>query len=248
MSIENKLLEIETLDIKIAQLENSKLEYPRKLAELKEAIGQKEKSRDLAKNNLEKLEKDISSASIDLETHNGELAQSHERLTSVKNNKEFDAVQKEIRNRKTQVSETRQNIAKLKEKLPQLQEEFKAAQGEVESVEAQNSPIVEELTGKIASIDDDIAASVSEKTALCSQVDENVLKAYNAVLGGRKRSGQVLSHLPSDGKGSRKCSYCGQIISPNVLKKIFANTALVACENCGSLFVLTENTEIQKTS
>jgi hypothetical protein len=245
MSFENKLLEIETLDIKIAQLENSKLEYPLKLAELKEVIGQKEKSRDLTKSNLEKLEKDISSANIDLETHNNELARSHERLTSVKNNKEFDAVQKEIRTRKTVVAETKQSIAKLKEKLPQLQEDFKAAQEEVDGVIAQNSPQIEELTSKIASIDDDIAATTSEKNALCPQVDEDLLKMYDAVLLGRKRSGKVLAHISAD---SKKCSYCGQVISPNLLKKIFSSAVLVACENCGSLFVLTENAQNQKTS
>jgi len=245
MSFENKLLDIETLDIRIAKLENSKLEYPQKLAELNETITQKEKARDLAKDNLRKLEKDISSANMDLEAHSSELAKGHERLGEVKNNKEFDAVQKEIRTRKSLVQETKQNIAKLKDKLPALQEELNAKQEELDGVEAQNSPIVEELARKIASIDDDIAASVLEKTALCSQMDENILKAYNSILIGRKRNGKALSRVSQD---SKKCSYCGQIVSPNLIKKIFTNTTLVACENCGSLFVLTEITENEKTS
>ena len=122
MSIQENLLNIESLDIQIAKLENSKLEYPKRLQELKDDIAQKERELSTAKENAGKIEKNIASTNIDLETHKEELAQSRERLNNVKNNKEYDAVQKEIRKRKMFVEDCIREIAKFREKLPQAQE------------------------------------------------------------------------------------------------------------------------------
>ena len=237
---ENKLLCLEILDIEIAQLENSKWEFPKKLAELKEVIAQKEQFFSVAKNNFEKTEKDISSAAIDLERQKKELEQSYERLNEVKNNKEYDAVQKEIRKRKAFVEETQHSIAKLKDKLPQTEGEFKAAQDLLEKTKAENSPEIDDLTNKIASIDSDILEKTAEKEKIVPLVPQNWLSVYNSILPGRKKSGKVLSLISSD---SKVCAYCGQRLSPNMLKKIAISVNPVVCENCGSLFVFEEKSE-----
>ena len=238
MPSENKLLSIETLDMEIAQLENSKFEYPKKLSEINGAIAKKEKEYFLAKENLDNLGKEISLTNIDLEVHKKELAKSYEHLNSVKNNKEYEAVQKEIRKRKTFIEDANHNIAKLKEKLPKAEEEFKAAQDDFEKIKTENAPFIEDLKQKISSIDNNISTKNTEKQKLSSQISANFLNVYNLILFGRKKSGMALSHISS---GNRICSYCGQILSPNVVKKIVTSTTPVVCENCGSLFVLIEN-------
>jgi predicted nucleic acid-binding Zn-ribbon protein len=243
MSPGNKLLNIEILDIEIARLEKSKFEYPKKLSELKGVIAQKEKKLSLAKKDLEKIERDISSVSIDLDVHKKELAQSYERLNTVKNNKEYDAVQKEIRKRKSLLEEMNHSIVKFKEKLPLAQEEFRVAQEEFEGIKAENTPVVEDLTQKIASIDNDILAKLSEKKDLSAEILPTFLNVYNLILPGRKKSGKTLSHILPTG---RICSYCGQLLSPNVMKKILTSTAPIVCENCGSLFVLLEVEDSQE--
>ncbi|MCL1947532.1 MAG: hypothetical protein FWF51_10365 [Chitinivibrionia bacterium] len=238
MPLESKILTMETLDIEIAQLENSKFEYPKKLSEVKNTIAKKERDLSFAKENLEKLQREISSANIDLETHKKELAKSYERLNTVKNNKEYDAVQKEIRERKSLIEDTNRDIAKLKEKLPQVEDNFKNAQESFEKIETENTPLVEDLTQKIAAIDGNITTKTAEKHNLASQISANLMKLYNLILFGRKKSGKALSHISA---GSKVCSYCGQILSPNVVKKIMTSANPVVCENCGSLFVLIEN-------
>ena len=237
---ENKLINIGILDIEIAELENSKLEFPKKLSELKEATAQKEQALLSAKNNLEKLNKDISSAEIDLDKHKKELEQSYERLNEVKNNKEYDAVQKEIRKRKNFVETSNAEITKLKAKLPQTESDFKQAEEIFETTKNENAPEIENLTGKIASIDSDISKKIEEKEKIIPSVPQDLITVYNSVLAGRKKNGKAISIVS---KESKTCSYCGQRLSPNILKKILAGANLVVCENCGSLFVFEEKSE-----
>lgn len=238
MSVQESILNIEALDIQIAKLESSKLEYPKKLQELKDNIAGKEKEFLTAKENADKIEKYIASANIDLETHKSELAQSRERLNSVKNNKEYDAVQKEIRKRKMFVEDSVRDIAKYKEKLPQAQEGLKSAQEIFDSAMSENSPLINDLTQKIASIDSDISLKIVEKENLQKSIPQNYLNIYNSILPSRKNSGRVLSVVSPKRK---ICGYCCQILSPNIMKKISISTAPIVCENCGSLFVFVEN-------
>jgi len=236
----NKLINIEILDIEIAQLENSKLEYPRKLEELKGIIAKKEQIYLSAKNAFEKIEKDISSANIDLDTQKKELEQSYERINDVKNNKEYDAVQKEIRKRKAFVEETQHNIAKYKEKLPLAENDYKQATEEFEKTKTENMPEIDALTSKIASIDSDISQKNAEKEKITPLIPQEWIVLYSSILTTRKKNGQVLSHISPE---SKICTYCGQRLSPNMLKKITTSVSPVVCENCGSLFVFEENSQ-----
>ena len=234
MSAPESILSIETLDIQIAQLENSKFEYPVTLKKLKDDIAKKEQELLSIKRKIDKIEKDLASANVDLETHKTELAQSYERINCVKNNKEYDAVHREIKERTKFVEDTNRNIAKLKEKLPQTQDELKSAQDALDKTKAETSHVIEDLTRKIASIDDDISLKITEKEKLQNSIPSDYLIAYNSILPGRKKSGKVLSIVSS---GENVCEYCNQILSPNILKKMSVSKTPVFCENCGSLFV-----------
>jgi predicted nucleic acid-binding Zn-ribbon protein len=234
MSAPESILNIETLDIQIARLENSKLEYPQTLKKLKDDIARKEQELLAAKRKVEKIEKDIASANIDLETQKNELDKSYERINLVKNNKEYDAVHREIKEREKFVADTNRNLVKFKEKLPQLQEELKSVQDVLDKTKAETSPLIEDLTRKIATIDGDISLKTAEKEKLQQSIPTDYLIAYNSILPGRKKSGKVLSIVTS---GNDACEYCNQILSPNILKKMLVSNTPVFCENCGSLFV-----------
>ena len=240
MSVQESILNIEALDIQIAKLESSKMEYPKKLQELKDIITQKEKEFLAAKESVEKIEKSIASANIDLETHKTELAQSRERLNEVKNNKEYDAVQKEIRKRKTFVEDCTREIAKFKEKLPHAQDELKTAQEIFDDAMSENTPVIDDLTQKIASIDSDISSTIAEKDVLQKSIPQNYLTVYNSILPSRKSSGKVLSVVYPKRK---ICGYCCQVLSPNIMKKVSTSSTPIVCENCGSLFVFVNKTD-----
>ncbi|MDR0303333.1 MAG: hypothetical protein LBH98_00970 [Chitinispirillales bacterium] len=240
MSVQESILNVEEIDIQIAKLESSKLEYPKKLKELKDNIAQEEKELFAAKESMEKIEKNIASANIDLETHKNELAKSHDRLNSVKNNKEYDAVLREIRERKTFIESTSRDIIKLKEKLPQIQEEFKTKQADFDKVKSENTPNIEDLTQKISSIDNDISLKIVEKEKLLPSIPQNYLNIYDSILPGRKNSGRVLSLVYPKRK---TCGYCNQVLSPNIMGKISMKKAPIVCENCGSLFVFIDKSE-----
>lgn len=237
---ENKLLKIGALDIEIAQLENSKLEYPKKLSELKATIREKEMTLLVSQNNLAGIEKGLSSENIELEANKKALDDGYERLNEVKTNKEYDAVQKEIKKRKSFVDENNHNIAKLKEKLSIAEENLKLAEEDFDKVKNENSAEIEDLTNKIAAIDNDISTKIAEKEKIVPEIPQNLMNLYNSILVGRKKSGKVISLISSD---SKVCSYCKQKLSPNILKKIVTSTSPVVCENCGSLFVFEENSD-----
>jgi len=234
---ESKLISIGNLDIEIAQLENSKLEFPQKLSELKAAIREKDMAMISAKINFEKIGKDISLENIELDENKKALENSYNRLNEVKNNKEYDAVQREIKKRKSFVDEHNHSIAKNKEKLLHAEENVKQTEEEFEKVKSENAAEIDDLTNKIAAIDGEIAAKIEEKEKISKDIPLNLMNLYNSILTGRKKDGKVISVISSD---RNVCAYCRQKLSPNMLKKIATSTNPVVCENCGSLFVFVE--------
>lgn len=237
------LIDLEALDRAIAKLENSKMEYPRKVAEMEEILLKKKDILSVAEEKLESLQKDIAKTNSSLEENRLGLDTSHDRLNLVKTNREYDAILLEITERKEMIEKDRKKKMKFAEKVEANEAQVAEAQSEFDTISAELQPQIDDLTSKIASIDDDVAEVTSKRSAIETTVPADYLEEYNRILE-RRKSARVLSIVTDQ---SHACSHCYQVLNANIRKQAQVATKPTHCENCGSLIVWQKIEKVEET-
>ncbi len=230
------LVELERLDREIAKLENSKMEYPKKVTLLDALLLEKKGVRSMAQSKLDVLCSDIRKCETSLQENQLGLETSHDRLNQVKTNREYDAILLEITERKEMIERDRKKLQKHTEKQAVLEKELADRSAEYDAVVAENQPVIDELKAKIGSIDDDVSAVVVARTELAKTVPEEFLTEYSRIHEKRK-SGRILSVVNDR---SPACSHCHQVINARSRKNALTSDSPVLCENCGSIIVWQE--------
>jgi len=238
----SSLIELERLDREIAKLENSKMEFPKRVTEMEAELLEKQGAVKVLQDRLEAIEADINKLNNKQEENNQALSTSNERISLVKNNKEYDAVLLEISERKAMISKIASQLDKKNSAKQEIVAQLEEAEKEFNALKEELQPQIDELKEKINSIDDDIAKVENEKKSVLPNVPKNFLEDYNAILAKRK-NGRVLSVITNS---SSACSFCYQILNARVKKEAKISNSPVLCENCGSIVVWQEEPETEE--
>lgn len=234
MSVDlNSLIELEKIDREIARLENSKMEYPKKVTGMEAVLLEKKGILTAAEGKLETLLNDIRKCENALNDNKAALDTSHDRLNLVKTNREYDAILLEISERKEMIEKDRKKLLKHNEKKEDLEAEIAAANEALETETSELQPQIDDLKSKIGSIDEDIAEVEKERVAVEPTVPENFLSEYNRIRVNRK-SGRTLSVI---NEKSTACGYCYQLLNARIHKGAQTSKDPLYCENCGSIVV-----------
>lgn len=231
------LYKLQLLDSQLDELEELRGDLPlavneltSKINSIKEQISSKrtEKEESLEKRNFNENE---------IERLKSNLKKFKSQLTQVRNNKEYDALTKEIDHTEETIDKlTNENIA-----LEDLVEKLKA---EIQELDPQISELQKEFAEKEAELKKIIKANEAEETKLnierekiVSQINKNNYNTYMRIrkaLGGKA----IVSVNRS------ACSGCHNIVPPQRQIEIRQSKRLYTCESCGRLLVSAEVEEL----
>ena len=232
-----KLIELQSIDIRIIELERSKEEYPKTVEDLEKAISEAKAVSENSENRLGEVknEKKV----VEEQKTNAKLAleKSQERLNSIKTNKEYDAVHSEIETHKHIISTAEKKLQRFSDEIDALENEVNEAKIGYDKIVEENQPQIDELNAKIATIDSAIAEVVSERDNLVPEINKHVVRTYDHIRAGRK-SGKVLSIVDQT---TRNCTICYQLLQPQVINQMRKENKIEYCQNCGSILILKES-------
>jgi predicted nucleic acid-binding Zn-ribbon protein len=236
------LIQLQTIDLRIHDLIQSQSSLPRSLAELERAIAAAAKTVDavnseLAANAMEK--KSFEEKVADAKTA---LDKSQERLNSIKTNREYDAVHAEIENFKSIIAGADARKRSLLAEADKLTLSVEEKKTELEKIKAEREPKITELKAQIASIDSSVASLKLERSAINSGIPKSLLRTYDHILSRRKNA-KVLSFVGID---SQTCSSCFKVLETQLINEIRRGTKLLTCQNCGAIFVWSEESVEKK--
>lgn len=236
------LYELQLLDDQLDELEELRGDLPIAVNDLKSLIqGLQDQIKDKEDQKAESLEKRQENE-VEIERLNENLKKFKAQLYQVRNNKEYDALTKEIDHCEAEVEKlTNENAA-----LEELVEKIKI---EVEEIKPQLDTKNEELAVKEEELKKIIKANEREEAKLKDKRDklaEKVRKPdYNTYMRIRKAKG---------GKGivtliRGACSGCHNVIPPQRQLEVKANKRLFTCESCGRLIISPDIAEeVEKNS
>ena len=225
MSMEN-LIELQGIDTKLKDLNDLLGDLPSKVEGLNQQEESIKHSLQSNKNRLKELEVELHKKEVSISQLDGKVESLKDQLFLVTNNKQYDALMKEIdhlRDKKSIFENETIELLEEKEKLTQ----------DVESMESDLTGLSEDLSKRRLKLETAISESADEKSVLekekqarIDKIDLNIMSVYDKVMDARGG----LAVVPIVGSG---CGGCGAHIPPQTLTEVRANTGIHRCDICG---------------
>jgi predicted nucleic acid-binding Zn-ribbon protein len=228
------LLKLQNVDYDLGELDRSKDYLPEMINNLEHEIEDTHKA--LADSEKELEEETLRYKKLDLElaTLNQELAKFQKQMTSIKTNKEYDALTNEIANRKVRISEIEEEILKVLTHTDDLKEKIKEYKSKLEEIEKTNTDQLVNLREELNSIEDKIKIKEGDRKNITVRIDKRLLATYERIKKGR--GNQVVVSIKK-----RACGACYKGIPPQVIQEIRKGETIYTCDNCGRILIWTKN-------
>jgi uncharacterized protein len=221
--VDDQLDELEELR---GDLPNAVRDLEEKMSSIKNEISEKEANQKESSKKREQNEEEI-------EKHKENQKKFKAQLYQVRNNKEYDALTKEI-------DHTEEQISKLETENDSLADQSKALTIEIEEHKPALDELSKELKIKEADLKEIIKANEKEETKLRSErkkieagVKKGDVSAYMRIRKAKK--GKAVATIKRSA-----CSGCHNIVPAQRQLEIRKNSRLFFCEYCGRILVSAE--------
>ena len=211
-------MEVQDMEDEMAGLMTRKVNLDAELAEVEDGIADRQRIKEETKLLILKLEK---------------------QQNSVKNNREFESISKEIELAKLEIELCEKKLKDFTEKKTSFKSRCDEVDNAIAGKEDELKIKQEELKVIESETDTELAKLKKESEAAKSLVDERLLSGYNRI---RKtyRNGLAIVTIDRD-----SCGGCYAKIPPQKQLEIKQRKKVLICENCGRIFVYSKEKEIE---
>ena len=211
-------MEVQDMEDEMAGLMTRKVNLDAELAEVEDGIADRQRIKEETKLLIQKLEK---------------------QQNSVKNNREFESISKEIELAKLEIELCEKKLKDFTEKKTSFKSRCDEVDNAIAGKEDELKIKQEELKVIESETDTELAKLKKESEAAKSLVDERLLSGYNRI---RKtyRNGLAIVTIDRD-----SCGGCYAKIPPQKQLEIKQRKKVLVCENCGRIFVYSKEKEIE---
>lgn len=226
-----QLYDLQLIDSEIDEISILKGELPMEVSDLEDEIAGLETRKGRLQTNIETMEADLAKHKNNIKEAEGLIAKYEKQMDNVKNNREYDALSKELEMQRLEIQlsekRSREGVSQLtakKETLKNTELRLKAKQGA--------------LTEKKVELERIIAKTEKEEEKLKKQsakaqkgIEERLMKSYNK-LRRAYRNGVAVATVQRD-----SCGGCFNQVPPQVQLEIAGRKKIIACEHCGRILV-----------
>ncbi len=226
-----QLYELQLIDSEIDEIAILKGELPIEVSDLEdEIVGLQTRVNKLTAN-IEDLELEISKHDANLKESEALIARYEKQTDNVKNDREYNALQKELEIQKLEIQLSEKKMKELRAIIANKQETLKATQEKLDQKNKDLSLKKVELEKIIEKTEKDTEKLIRKSEKAKKKIDERLLKAYLKV---RKayRNGLGVVTVERDA-----CGGCFNQIPPQIQLEIAMRKKVIACEHCGRVLV-----------
>ena len=225
------LYELQKIDSQIDEINKVKGELPLEVEDLEDELAGLNTRIANVNAEIEELNNLTRQRKREIDEANMQIAKYNEQQNNVRNNREFDAITKEIEYQELE-------IQLAEKRLKEYAAAIKAKKAALESTEAVVAERTADLTAKreeLDSIESETEAQVKHLVASAKnatvKIDERLLAAYNRIRS-KVRNGLAVVTIKRDA-----CSGCFNRIPPQRQADIRLGKKLIVCEYCGRILV-----------
>ncbi len=226
-----QLFELQMVDSELDQIHVLKGELPMEVADLEDEIAGLDTRITKLKAQQKESEQEVSRHNTNIKDANLHIERYTKQLDSVKNNREFDALTKEIENQKLEIQLSEKRIKEHKFAVAQKQEtldvnEKRFAQ---KNKDLDNKKV--ELAAIIEKTEKEEEKLLKKTEKARKKIEERLLRAYDKTRTSY-RNGLAVVKVERDA-----CGGCFNKVPAQVQIEIGLRKKIVACEHCGRVLV-----------
>jgi predicted nucleic acid-binding Zn-ribbon protein len=225
------LYELQTIHTKIDRIRQVRGELPMEVADLEDDVAGLETRIQKIKAELDDLEDDIVTRKNLIKDSQANIKKYETQLNEVKNNREYDAISKEIEIQGLDIQVSEKKIREFGFEIATKTQVYEKALADLDSRKSDLDAKKEEL-GTITS---ETQKEENELTSLAEKatkgIDERLLIAYNRLRKNAK-NGLAVVTIQRD-----SCSGCFNQIPPQRQSDIRQRKKIIVCEHCGRILV-----------
>lgn len=234
LTVEEKLqnlYELQRIDTEIDKIKTLRGELPLEVQDLEDEIAGLETRIENLKVELGELDKTASTRKMDIKKAEEAIKKYSEQLDNVRNNREYDALSKEIEFQKLEIELQEKRIREAQkakaEKEALMEESKKRYADKVSDLEAKKG----ELNDIINETHKDEESLQSKSEELAATIDERLLTAYCRIRANA-RNGLAVVTVDRDA-----CGGCFNKIPPQRQLDIRSRKKIIVCEYCGRILI-----------
>ena len=234
LTVEEKLkslYELQLIDSQISELEILKGELPMEVRDLEdEIVGLETRFRRLQEN-MEDLEGEVGRYESNIAEATALISRYEKQLENVKNNREYEALTKEVEMQRLDIQlsekkirESKVNVDAKQGTLTVTEERLNSKKADLDRKKVELAAI-QEKTEK----EEEKLRKKSDKAR--KKIEERLLKAYSKIRGSY-RNGLAVVTIERDA-----CGGCFNQVPPQLQLEIGMRKKVMACEHCGRILV-----------
>ena len=220
------LVELQGIDTRLKDLNDLLGDLPSKVEGLNEQEESIKNSLENNKNRLKELEVELHKGEVSVSQLVGKINTLKDQLFLVTNNKQYDALMKEIDHIKDKKSGFENEAIEYLEEKENLMKN-------IETMEVELKDLSDDLSKRREKLETAILDSADEKSILekkrqdkIDKIDLNIISVYDRVISAR----DGLAVVQLEGSG---CGGCGAHIPPQTLAEVRAEQGIHRCDICG---------------
>jgi len=225
------LYELQTIHTKIDKMRQVRGELPMEVADLEDDVAGLETRIQKIKSELDDLEDDIVTRKNVIRDAQANIKKYETQLNEVKNNREYDAISKEVEIQGLDIQVSEKKIREFGFEITSKTQVYEKALADLDARKA-------DLDAKKAELDTITSETEKEETELIAladkaipNIEDRLLFAYNRLRKNAK-NGLAVVTIQRD-----SCSGCFNQIPPQRQSDIRQRKKIIVCEHCGRILI-----------
>lgn len=223
------LVTLQSIDSQMDEIKKVRGDLPEEVEDLEDEIVGYQTRVDKFKGELNDLEANIADHRTQIKNSEALIKKYEEQQVNVRNNREYDAITKEmeLQNLEIQIAEKRikEAYAKIElknEEIEKTNEELSERSKDLENKKAELEVLIKESEA------DEKKLATSRKRA-CGKIEDRLLNSYNKLRGNARNGLAVVAVSRS------ACGGCFNVIPPQTQAEIREKRKIIVCEHCGRI-------------
>ena len=225
------MFELQLIDSQIDEIQILKGELPIEVSDLEDDIAGLETRISRLENTVKDLDDEVNKHQANINEANALIERYEKQMDNVKNNREYDALTKEIEMQRLEIQLSNKKIKATKEEMFKKEETLKATQDRLTSKQADLKTKKVELEQIIEKTDKDEKKLRALSDKAREKVEERLMRSYDKIRNSY-RNGLAVVTVERDA-----CGGCFNQIPPQMQLEIAQRKKIIACEHCGRILV-----------
>jgi len=221
------LAELQKLDLVVRELDIALEEIPRKVKELAGDVDRVKILLERERIELTDAERMHREAQVDLQSQSEQLARSKTKASVARNQKEYDASQRELESMRKTLGDREAEILKLQEAIESFRASIAQHEGEFAELQGMLDAENAEAQAKMQELEVRKSAQTGDRSSIARKVEPAILRRYEVI---RQKRGIALAET----RGGM-CLACHMQLPPQLYNVLQRHQSLEVCPNCNRI-------------